>query len=163
MAELVRYQQGVGKSGWNSRSRDRRRELPQYWRDSLPLVAVNRKPTGASGRQAPGKCHLRPTLKHERGSCPHHLLHGRCHTAPAVHSRLLLLPRGPVNASLAVSQNLGCTREEHQYWCSSRVHLLVKANSSVKVSLLYSGSALQLVRLHRVLLHRERVPVLRGN
>src|SRR5207245_127206 len=49
VAKLVRYQQGVGKSGWIDRRRPRP-QLPQYWLDCLPLAAVNRKPTGANGR-----------------------------------------------------------------------------------------------------------------
>ena len=60
VAEFARHQQGMGTKG----GIDRRRlgsQLPEYWRDSLPLIAVNPEPKGANGWSATGHNYLHPT------------------------------------------------------------------------------------------------------
>lgn len=115
VAEFVRYQQGMGKSrGKTGRRRDRPRELPECWRDSLPLVAVSWQPTGPNGRQTPGRCHLRPTFEHKRRICPHYRLHRGSDSAPRLLGRLLLLPQGPINVALPVDEEPECARGQRQ-------------------------------------------------
>jgi len=114
VAEFPRHQQGLGSSngtGGIDSCRLGSRELPKYWRDSLPLIAVNREPKGANGRSTTGRRQLHPTPEHQWRVCPHDRLHCGSDSAGAVHCRLLLLPPGRrISTSFPVDEDSGCAR-----------------------------------------------------
>jgi hypothetical protein len=116
-----------GQKRWERSSLGPTPRVARIVRDSLPLIGSPSEISRASGRQAPSRCHFRPTFEHQGWICPHYRLHWGSDSAPRVLGRLLLLSQGPINVSLPVDEEPECARGQRQTWCSSRAHLVVKA------------------------------------
>ena len=99
---------------------------PRVARIQARFLAFCCSPSGISRGQREVnscQCHLRPTVKHQRWSCPHYRLHCGSDSACSVLGRLFLLPRGPVSTLV---REFGVVHAESaRGWHFSRVRSLV--------------------------------------
>ena len=111
VAEFLRYQQGVGKSGGIDRRRVRRASCPNAGAIPCLLLQSIGNQQGPTGGSLLANTTFVQRLNTKGGSAPTTRLLGRSDSARAVHCRLLLLPRGQISTSLHVRRRVGlCTR-----------------------------------------------------